>query len=93
MEPNLNKQPNTPDILQRNPVTNTGGYAEKFLLKKRELGFTIAKKEQELADVIQQSMGNPQASKESYTKLIALIKNEIEILKFKRENLHNETIH
>lgn len=95
MEQNLNKQPDTEKIpgVQTDPTRDINGYAEKFLLRKKEMGLEIGKKEQELEEVVKQSMDNPKATKESYTRLISLIKNEIEILKFKRDNLHNETIH
>lgn len=99
MEQNINNPiTNSPQNQYPNinvdPTKDIGGYAEDFLLRKRKLGLQIEEEEAKLVKAIKDRMENPAASDEAYSNLIKLMKSDIEILKFKRDNLHNEkTIH
>ncbi|HBH71363.1 MAG TPA: hypothetical protein DDX26_00700 [Candidatus Yonathbacteria bacterium] len=67
--------------------------------EKTDYFFNIDKqiddKERELTAAARESMENPIASKESYTKLMSVIKNDIEELRLKKERMTHskETIH
>lgn len=95
MEQNLNKQPDIEKIsnIQIDPTRDSNGVFEEFLLRKRKLGLQIEKGEADLEKAVKDRMENPATSDKAYDNFITKIKNEIEILKFKRDNLHNETTH
>ena|SRR3989344_5128419 len=60
-----------------------------------EIDKQIDNKKRELKSVAQQSMENPTASKDAYTKLMSMVKAEIEELELKKERMmHSQkTIH
>lgn len=95
MEQNLNNLPNnqTPIHSPSSDIRRDTEYAEEFLLRKRKLGLQIEKGEADLEKAVKDRMENPATSDKAYDNFITKIKNEIEILKFKRDNLHNETTH
>lgn len=90
----LNKEEiNTSDLadINKEQRRDLNSYAEKHLSEINEINLLINKKMAELALAVNQKMNKPEASNESYTRLMAIIKEEIAMLEFKRDNLHNKT--
>ncbi|MBI5798533.1 MAG: hypothetical protein HZB10_01205 [Candidatus Yonathbacteria bacterium] len=64
---------------------------EKWEIRMHELSPLIAKKKAELKDLVEQMSDAPIVPRQSYSKLMGIMKDEIQVLEAEMDSLH-ETI-